>query len=125
VSRQQAQKKICLDSVREIFNTSVWLQAGQYLALALAAQIPAKQKSGCPRLASGRACWKRGLGAAALAAWLSLLQLPTADGVVCCLLFGVFPLLAYFWPFWLLGVFRDEIPQSPSVWGISHGLFPK
>jgi hypothetical protein len=31
-----------------IFNTSVWLQAGQHLALA--AQIPAKQKSGCPRL---------------------------------------------------------------------------
>ena len=48
VSRQQAQKKICLDFVRAIFNTSVWLQAGQYLALA--AQIPAKQKSGCPRL---------------------------------------------------------------------------
>jgi hypothetical protein len=48
VSRQQAQKKICLDFVREFFNTSVWLQAGQYLALA--AQIPAKQKSGCPRL---------------------------------------------------------------------------
>ena len=48
VSRQQAQKKICLDFEREIFITSVWLQAGQYLALA--AQIPAKQKSGCPRL---------------------------------------------------------------------------
>jgi hypothetical protein len=31
--------------VRAIFNTSVWLQAGQYLSLA--AQIPAKQKSGC------------------------------------------------------------------------------
>jgi hypothetical protein len=31
--------------VRAIFNTSVWLQAGQYLAIA--AQIPAKQKSGC------------------------------------------------------------------------------
>ena len=53
VSRQQAQKKICLDFVRAIFNTSVWLQAGQYLALA--AQIPAKQKSGCrPLLASLR-----------------------------------------------------------------------
>jgi hypothetical protein len=48
VSRQQAQKKICVDFVRAIFNTSVWLQAGQYLAPA--AQIPAKQKSGCPRL---------------------------------------------------------------------------
>jgi hypothetical protein len=48
VYRQQAQKKICLDSVRAFFNTPVWLQAGQYLALA--AQIPAKQKSGCPRL---------------------------------------------------------------------------
>jgi hypothetical protein len=36
--------------VRAICNTSVWLQAGQYLALA--AQIPAKQKSGCPRLLS-------------------------------------------------------------------------
>jgi hypothetical protein len=34
--------------VRAIFNTSVWLQAGWYLALA--AQIPAEQKSGCPRL---------------------------------------------------------------------------
>jgi hypothetical protein len=34
--------------VRAIYNTSVWLQAGQYLALA--AQIPAKQKSGCPPL---------------------------------------------------------------------------
>jgi hypothetical protein len=45
VSRQQAQKKICLDSVRGFFITSVWLQAGQYLALA--AQIQAKQKSGC------------------------------------------------------------------------------
>jgi hypothetical protein len=45
VSRQQAQKKICLDFVRASFSTSVWLQAGQYLALA--AQIPAKQKSGC------------------------------------------------------------------------------
>ena len=48
VSRQQAQKKICLDFERAFFNASVWLQAGQYLALA--AQIPAKQKSGCPRL---------------------------------------------------------------------------
>jgi hypothetical protein len=48
VSRQQAQKKICLDFVHARFNASVWLQAGQYLALA--AQIPAKQKSGCPRL---------------------------------------------------------------------------
>jgi hypothetical protein len=47
VSRQQAQKKICLDFVRAVFSTSVWLQAGQYLAPA--AQIPAKQKSGCPR----------------------------------------------------------------------------
>jgi hypothetical protein len=45
VSRQQAQKKICLDFEREFFITSVWLQAGQHLALA--AQIPAKQKSGC------------------------------------------------------------------------------
>jgi hypothetical protein len=45
VSRQQAQKKICLDFERKFFVTSVWLQAGQYLALA--AQIPAKQKSGC------------------------------------------------------------------------------
>jgi hypothetical protein len=51
VSRQQAQKKSCWDFVRTIFNTSVWLQAGQYLALA--AQIPAKQKSGCPRLGDG------------------------------------------------------------------------
>jgi hypothetical protein len=34
--------------MRAIFNTSVWLQAGQYLALA--AQIPAEQKSGCPHL---------------------------------------------------------------------------
>jgi hypothetical protein len=33
------------------FNASVWLKAGQYLALA--AQIPAKQKSGCPRLPKG------------------------------------------------------------------------
>jgi hypothetical protein len=41
---------MCWDFVRTIFCTSVWLQAGQYLALALAAQIPAKQKSGCPRL---------------------------------------------------------------------------
>jgi hypothetical protein len=48
VSRQQAQKKIRLDFVHARFTTSVWLQAGQYLALA--AQIPAKQKSGCPRL---------------------------------------------------------------------------
>jgi hypothetical protein len=59
-SRQQAQKKIWLDFVREFFITSVWLQAGQYLALA--AQIPAKQKSGCrpllpappPIMADGR-----------------------------------------------------------------------
>ena len=35
----------------------------------------------------------------------------------CILTFGVF--LALF------GVFRGEIPQSPSVWGISHGVFPK
>jgi hypothetical protein len=48
VSRQQAQKKICVDFVHARFNASVWLQAGQYLALA--AQIRAKQKSGCPRL---------------------------------------------------------------------------
>jgi hypothetical protein len=34
--------KICWDFVRAIFNTSVWLP--------LAAQIPAEQKSGCPRL---------------------------------------------------------------------------
>jgi hypothetical protein len=45
VSRQQAQKKKYLDFVHARFTTSVWLQAGQYLALA--AQIPAKQKSGC------------------------------------------------------------------------------
>jgi hypothetical protein len=45
VSRQQAQKKICLDFVHARFNAQVWLQAGQYLAPA--AQIPAKQKSGC------------------------------------------------------------------------------
>jgi hypothetical protein len=51
VSRQQAQKKICLDFEREFFITSVWLQAGQYLALA--AQIPAKQKSGCRPLGAG------------------------------------------------------------------------
>jgi hypothetical protein len=51
VSRQQAQKKMCLDFVREIFITSDWLQAGQYLALA--AQIPAKQKSGCRPLGAG------------------------------------------------------------------------
>jgi hypothetical protein len=38
--------------VRAIFNTSVWLQAGQYLALA--AQIPAKQKSGCRPLLGAR-----------------------------------------------------------------------
>jgi hypothetical protein len=37
--------------VRAIFNTPVWLQAGQYLALA--AQIPAKQKSGCRPLPVG------------------------------------------------------------------------
>jgi hypothetical protein len=43
VSRQQAPKKICLDFVHARFNASVWLQAGQYLALA--AQIPAKQKA--------------------------------------------------------------------------------
>jgi hypothetical protein len=48
VFRQQAQKKICWDFGHARFNTSVWLQAGQFLALA--AQIPAKQKSGCPRL---------------------------------------------------------------------------
>jgi hypothetical protein len=36
-------EKICLDFEREFFVTSVWLQAGQYLALA--AQIPAKQKT--------------------------------------------------------------------------------
>jgi hypothetical protein len=48
VSRQQAQKKICLDFERAFFNASVWLQAGQHLALA--AQIPAKQKNRCPRL---------------------------------------------------------------------------
>jgi hypothetical protein len=35
--------KKCWDFVSAIFNTSVWLQAGQYLALA--AQIPAKQKT--------------------------------------------------------------------------------
>jgi hypothetical protein len=34
--------------VREISNTPVWLQAGWHLALA--AQIPAEQKNGCPRL---------------------------------------------------------------------------
>jgi hypothetical protein len=43
VPRQQAQKKICLDFVHARFNASVWLQAGQYLALA--AQIPAKPKT--------------------------------------------------------------------------------
>jgi hypothetical protein len=46
VSRQQAQNKICLDFVnfvREFFITSVWLQAGQYLALA--AQIPDPSKA--------------------------------------------------------------------------------
>jgi hypothetical protein len=52
VSGQQAQKKICLDFVRENFITSVWRQAGQYLALA--AQIPAKQKSGCRPLRIAR-----------------------------------------------------------------------
>jgi hypothetical protein len=52
VSRQQAQKKICLDFVHARFTTSVWLQAGQHLALA--AQIPAKQKSGCRPLTAKR-----------------------------------------------------------------------
>ena len=37
--------------MRAIFNTSVWLQAGQFLAPA--AQIPAKQKSGCRPLRGG------------------------------------------------------------------------
>jgi hypothetical protein len=44
VSRQQAQKKICLDFVRAIFNTPVWLQAGQYLALAAQIADPSKAK---------------------------------------------------------------------------------
>jgi hypothetical protein len=35
-----------LDFVRAFFNTPVWLQAG-YWHLAIAAQIPAEQKSGC------------------------------------------------------------------------------
>jgi hypothetical protein len=35
---------MCLDFVRAISNTSVWLQAGYYLAIA--AQIPAEQKNG-------------------------------------------------------------------------------
>jgi hypothetical protein len=43
--------KICWNFVRAISNTSVWLQAGKYLALA--AQIPAKQKSGCRPLLLG------------------------------------------------------------------------
>jgi hypothetical protein len=63
VSRQQAQKKSCWDFVRAIFNTSVWLQAGQYLALA--AQIPAtpaKQKSGCPRLLLATGNWQLATG---------------------------------------------------------------
>jgi hypothetical protein len=67
VSRQQAQKKICWDFEREFFITSVWLQAGQYLALA--AQIPAKQKSGCrplsPILAQAEAEAKAGAGSGA------------------------------------------------------------
>jgi hypothetical protein len=42
-----------------IFNTSVWLQAGQYLALA--AQIPAKQKSGCRPLVGDISCWRHKL----------------------------------------------------------------
>jgi hypothetical protein len=50
-SRQRERNKIKLDSVRAVFNTSVWLQAGQ--CLALAAQIPAKQKSGCRPLRQG------------------------------------------------------------------------
>jgi hypothetical protein len=37
--------KICWDFVRAIFNTPVWLQGGYYLAIA--AQIPAEQKTGC------------------------------------------------------------------------------
>jgi hypothetical protein len=44
VSRQQAQKKICLDFVREFFITSVWLQAKQYLALAACGTDPSKAK---------------------------------------------------------------------------------
>jgi hypothetical protein len=36
---------MCLDFVRAIFNTPVWLQAGYYLATA--AQIPAEKKKGC------------------------------------------------------------------------------
>jgi hypothetical protein len=69
VSRQQTQKKICLDFVHARFNASVWLQAGQYLALA--AQIPAKQKSGCPRLRAAERVKK----AAVLAyAWYSGLR---------------------------------------------------
>jgi hypothetical protein len=39
--------------VREIFNTSVWLQAGQYLALA--AQIPANCQQS--KKAAVRAYW--------------------------------------------------------------------
>jgi hypothetical protein len=51
--------------VRAIFNTSVWLQAGQHLALA--AQIPAKQKSGCRPLVASGGKWQA-LGARTTAA---------------------------------------------------------
>jgi hypothetical protein len=50
--QQELNKKICWDFVRAICNTSVWLQTGQYLALA--AQIPAKQKK---RLSSPIGCF--------------------------------------------------------------------
>jgi hypothetical protein len=40
---------MCWDFVRAIFNTPVWLQAGQYLALALAAQISQQSKNAAVR----------------------------------------------------------------------------
>jgi hypothetical protein len=66
--------------VRTIFNTSVWLQAGQHLAIA--AQIPAKQKSGCrPLMAYGRTNWRFLLPFPLMLLLLLLLLLPC--GTVC------------------------------------------
>jgi hypothetical protein len=82
--------------VRAIFSTSVWLQAGQYLALA--AQIPAKQKSGCRPLRRPcelRAARTTGTGHRAPPLQLAAcsyyeLRATSYEGEVLCALFLVF-----------------------------------
>jgi hypothetical protein len=54
-SRQQAQKKICLDFVHALLELAIWLQAGEDRAIAAGSQ--SDLKTGCRRLQLTQCCF--------------------------------------------------------------------